>query len=279
MKKLVANQIQPLQVVLTRTCRPAVGHHQRRVRVLQSAARFRNRIQETVVFVRRYAPKLDLRTRDRLHIRRRLRPVPHAALAQIHQAMRHAVDVEIVLRQVARQDRRIQQLVEILGHIRVVHHRQRRVRRRPILRQFQPHLMLRIDQPAARLRSRHKRRRAHENGEIRLHPIRPHRHLAAVQPIRELHLRGAARFDRPAILLALAHRQRRAVGRLGTFRLHFPRVIPHQVRAGRPHRHHQFNYRLTVGLHGRLYLGVVRLRVGKTYRMANRFCSIHEGWQ
>ena len=79
----------------------------------------------------------------------------------------------------------------------------------------------------------------------RLDPVGAHRHLAAVDAVGHGDARRALGLDAPAVLLRLrrrrARRRRRPWPRpASTWRC----VLAHQVRARRPHRHHQLDRRL-----------------------------------
>ena len=221
--------------------RPARRDQHRRVLVLEPAAGLRDQIDEHVLLIRQAAHHALILAHDLLDRRRRLRPIPNARLALVHQVVLLARDRELMHRRRTRQDRTIDQLI-VVRRAEVVrpHFRHPGVRTVPSLRQLESHFVRTL---RALLRQRQERRRSIERGEARLDEVRPHRQLARVHAVLDRDRAFAACLDPPAVLARLLPLARRREP------LDVTRVLAHQIRSRCPDRHHQLDRLSAAGRH------------------------------
>ena len=247
-EQLVADEAEPAQVRRPRRRRPAAGHEQRRVAVLQAAPRLGDQVEEFVAPVGHQPPHAVQFAGDALHVLRRLRPVPDPRFADVDELVGHVGHRERVDHGVAGDDRRIDQGVEVGGAPGVAG--AAGVRGQPGRgvvpgrRQLEEHV---VGAGAVVVGQGEEGRRAVQHREVGLDPVRAHRHLAPVDPVRDHDGVGAPGGRPPPVLPRLLDPQPFAVLGAGGDFLDVPGVLADQVRPRRPHRHHQLDFRPPAG--------------------------------
>ena len=264
---LVAGEFEPPQVALARARRPPARHQHRRVLVLEAASRLGEHVEEDVLAVGELAPDLRLRLDDLLQVLHRLRAVPHAGLALVHQVVFYAADLELVDRRVARHHRRVDERVEV-GRAEGARRDfcQRADDRLPRVGEVHCDLV----DARALLGERHEGRRAVDHREAALDPVAADTHLAAVDAVGEDDRGGPARVDTPAVLPRLLDTERLAVRSAGGDVLDVLGVLADEIGARRPDRHQHLDLRPAAGRDRHVHLDVVRLRGRERDRVAER---------
>ena len=199
---------------------------------------------------------------DLLHVGRGLLAVPLPQVAGVCQGVLAAVHLEVADFQIAGDDGRIHQCVEIGGAVMVRLAAGRRVQAcrgvLPLLRQDQQHIV----RPPRLLGQREKRGRAVPHGVILADPVGGDRLAATEQAIGDDDFLCASGLDLPAIFLGLVHLERFAVGGLRHEIFDAGGVALDAVEAGRPDGHHQLDGVAPAGGDRGLNLGVVLGGVG-----------------
>ena len=193
---------------------------------------------EGVVVVRNLAHHVGLGGDDLLHV------APHAlrvvvALAVYDDAVRHAFDLELDDAEIADQERRVVEDVEVLGAEGVARARdggQARGdlpagRRLDAQRQGRAQVSFGV----------HERRRVVPEGVAVVHFVRAHAQLVRVDVVADYQLARTIRLYPPRVLVSLVPRERAPAGVRGLEVLDVAPELAHEVGAGSPDGHAQVN--------------------------------------
>ena len=276
-EQLVADEAEPAQVARPRRRRPAAGHEQRRVAVLEPAAGFGDQVEEHVALVGQQPPHAMQFAGDAFRVFRRPRPVPGPRFADVDELVGHARHPESVDGRVAGDDRRVDQGVEVAGAPGAGRaagvRRQGRGGAAPGRRQLQEHV---VGAGTVVVGEGEERRRAVQHREVGVDPVRPHRHLAPVDPVGDHDGVGAPGGRPPAVLPRLFDPQPPAVRGAGGDGFDVAGVLADQVRPGRPHRHHQLHFGPPAGRDPGFDVDVVGVRCGEPQRVGDGFARLGE---
>ena len=121
-----------------------------------------------------------------------------------------------------------------------------------------------------RIGERHEGRCAVQQTERGLDPVGTDGHLARIHAVGHDDRLRSGGVDPPAVLSALGDGEDRAIRGVRREGLDVSRILPDQIRARCPDRHHQLDFRLSGRRHRRIHLDIVGVRRRKAERVANR---------
>ena len=255
----------------------AARGQQGRILVLQPSGPAAEDVEEDVALEGEEAPEPPGLADHLLQVPRRQAAVPRAGVAGIHQDVPAALHRELVDRQGAGDDRRIDQRVIVAGAVVVraaVGGRIHRGRRPPASgRELETDLVRAA--AAVGLDGRDERGRAVQDDQVGGHPVLSDRPAIAGEAVRHDDLRrGPLVGDPPTVLPRGFDLKRHAVRGPGREALQLPGVVLDAIEARRPDRHHQLDRRAALGGHHGLDLGDVLLGRREPDRVDDRLGSL-----
>ena len=283
-KELVRNETEPVRVLGALPLGPTARHQHATIVVLQSATGLGGQVQEPIFFVWSLFPKRLLCLNNLGNIFCCRACIPKGFAAQGGQMMFRTTHLKRLDINCTHQNRAIDQLVEIsrppCPRITNITCRQTGCHLGPIRQRVNANNVRMMEHVRAGQESCSTR----QERKVPLDPIGPNTHLVAIQRITNRYFLCSDAFNRPMVFVFLLEVE----GDVG-FAVHgsdvfdLPRILANEIAAWRPDRHHEFNFRFSIGGDRDLNFDPMRLRLSKRQSILhgrkfvfNGFCHSHK---